>query len=160
MDRVPIEVERLKAGEAYLAALRRLGLEPEGLFWAWDLLDNELILILVSRYFDAVGPLALSELLFKAHRADAMPAEIDPFSVRLHSPDHHMIRTIIDVLDKFKEQVVDTGREASMKDGVLENGSIAIPLSNIYRLRDVRRPSIDLLRKWNVIERKVDALAA
>ncbi len=162
MDPVRIDVERKEAGRAYLAALQKLGLDPEGLFWARDNFDNRLILILVTRYFDIVGPTALSNLLFKAYNAAATPKEIDPFIVDLHSPDHHMIRTMIEALDKFKEQVIDTHKmkKSELADAFLSTETISIPLAEVYVWKDIRRPTVDLLRKWGFIERKVDELAA
>jgi hypothetical protein len=158
-----LDDERHAAGAVYLAALRTLGLEPDGLFWAWDRLDERWVLMLVSRYFDIVGPSALSTLLFKAYNAAATPAEIDPFIIRIHSPDHHMIRSMIKGMDDFKSQVIDRGRITkgdSMENALFGNNSILVPLPKAYVWKDVRRPTIDLLRKWGFITKKVDALAA
>ncbi len=162
MDQVRIDVGRRAAGLAYAAALRKLGLDPEALFWARDDLSNELILVLVTRFFDHVGPLALSELLFKAYNAAGTPKEIDPFIVDLHSPNHHMIRSVKESLDKFKEQIVDTGKLKSpdMTGAFLSTGTISIPLEEIYFWKDSRGPGVDLVRRWNFFERKVEALAA
>ena len=162
MGPVAIDVDRLKAGEDYLKALRLLGLEPEALFWMQDLVEDRLVLGLVSRFVDIVGPTALSRLLFKAYNAAATPREIDPFIVRLHSPDHNMIRTMIDALDSFKTQMVDTGitKPGEMETAVFGNASVAIPLGHVYVWKDIRRPREDLLRKWGVISQRVDDLAA
>lgn len=161
MDPVEIDVDRMEAGRSYLAALRRLGLEPDGLFWAVDRLDDDKpILMLVTRYFDIVGPTALSSLLFKAYNASATPREIDPFVVRLHSPDHHMLRTIITAMDKFDEQVVKKGRTKITPDSYIDTGTVAIPLGQVYVWNDVRRPKIDMMRRWGFITKKVDAVAA
>lgn len=151
----------MEAGKRYLQALRAFGLEPEGLFWVWDKADETFVLWLVSRYFDIVGPARLSSLLFRAYNASATPAEIDPFIVHLHSPDHHVIRTVIEAMDDFKKQVVDKRRAHLQHEKVtLESQTWQLPFRQIYLLRDVRQPKVDLLRKWGFIERKVEALAA
>lgn len=151
----------MEAGRSYLLALKALGLEPEGLFWVWDKADGAFVLWLVSRYFDIVGPARLSKLLFKAYNASATPREIDPFIVHLHSPDHHAVRSVITAMDDFKKQVVDKGLgHLDHEQITLESTTWALPLRQIYALRDVRQPKVDLLRKWGFIERKVDGLAA
>ena len=84
--------QHLRAGADYLASLQKLGLDPNCLFWADDEVVRHPVLVLVTRQFDRVGPLALSELLFKAYDAAATPREINPFVLRLHSPEQAVIR--------------------------------------------------------------------
>lgn len=86
--------QHLRAGADYLAALQKLGLNPECLFWADDEVVGHPVLVLVTRQFDRVGPLALSSLLFKAYDAAATPREINPFVLRLHSPEQSIIREL------------------------------------------------------------------
>lgn len=164
MGPIPVELdeERLKAGANYLAALRALGLEPEALFWAWDRVETRFVLMLVTRYFDIVGPAEVSKLLFKAYNKACTPREIDPFILRLHSPDHTMIRTLTDAVSSLQIQLVDTGEIVGedVISSVFDTGHIAFPMKDIYVWKDVRRPGVDLLRKWKFISRKVDGLAA
>ena len=150
------------AGASYLAALRALGLDPEALFWAWDRAEDRYVLMLVTRYFDIVGPAEVSKLLFKAYNKARTPKEIDPFILRIHSPDHRMIRALTDAIDGFRIQMVDTGKIASEEviSSVFDTGPMAFPMKDIYVWKDVRRPGVDLLRKWKFISRKVDGLAA
>lgn len=166
MDRpldVVIDDERMEAGKAYLDALRKLGLDPEGLVWAWDRVDENLVLMLVTRYFDIVGPSALSTLLFRAYNLAITPTEIDPFIVRIFSPDHMLIRNVTTAMDDFKTQVVDRGglgHEEEMESAHLGAGSFVIPIGRAYVWKDVRRPKDDLLRRWGIIKKRVDAIAA
>lgn len=156
MGPVEVDIARLEAGAAYLKALRLLGLEPDGLFWARDEIERSLVLVLVTRYFDIVGPAALSSLLFKAYNAAATPREIDPFVVRIHSPDHRMIKGFISAMDDFVKRKI----AKITPDATISTGTLTVPLGEAYIWKDVRRPKIDLMRKWGFISRKVDNLAA
>jgi hypothetical protein len=92
MDQRDLGVARYDAGADYLDALRRLKLEPEALFWAYDRTLEQVVLVIVTSLFDFVGPLPLTRLLFDAYNAAATPKEIDPFILRLHSPKHALYR--------------------------------------------------------------------
>jgi hypothetical protein len=87
MDSQPVSAEYLKAGEDYLAALRRLGLRPMFLGWGREISSKQWLLVMVTSIIDAGGPLALNQLLFKAYNAEATPKEISPFIVRVYSPE-------------------------------------------------------------------------
>jgi hypothetical protein len=76
----------LKAGAAYLTALRGLGLNPDFLGWGWELAAQRWVLVLVTSMIDAGGPLALNRLLFRAYNAEVTPKDISPFMVRVFSP--------------------------------------------------------------------------
>ncbi len=92
MDQRSLGLARYDAGAEYLDALRRLKLEPEALFWAYDWALEQHVLVVVTSLFDFAGPLALTRLLFDAYNAAATPREIDPFILRLHSPKHALYR--------------------------------------------------------------------
>jgi hypothetical protein len=92
VDQRDLGVARYDAGAAYPDALRRLKLEPEALFWAYDWTLGQYVLVIVTSLFDFAGPLALMKLLFDAYNAAATPKEIDPFILRLHSPKHALYR--------------------------------------------------------------------
>lgn len=77
----------MKAGEDYLAALRKLGLHPAFLGWGREVASKQWLLVMVTSIVDAGGPLALNKLLFAAYNAEATPKEISPFIVRVYSPD-------------------------------------------------------------------------
>jgi hypothetical protein len=160
VDTIEIDVTRKKAGADYLTALKRFGLDPEALFWAWDRVDEQLILILVTRFFDVVGPLAVSQILFKAYNAAITPGEIDPFIVRVHSPNHNMIKTMTEALVRFQKQVVDTGKAPGADRGIFTNPTISIPMADVYVWNRVKGNSLGLQDRWRFIERRVDALAA
>jgi hypothetical protein len=83
----PVPPKYLKAGEDYLQALKRLGLNPNFLGWGWEAAKERWHLVLVTSIVDAGGPLALNRLLFRAYNANATPKEISPFIVRVFSPE-------------------------------------------------------------------------
>lgn len=161
---------RLKAGSDYLSALISLGLEPDGLFWAFEKAESRWVLALVTNYFDVAGPLNLSEVLFKAYRAAATPREIDPFMVRMFSPKQAFIRDISAFLANTRITVRDWDEESNSfgqkylaqerADVAFGNESYEVPINVVYRLKDPRRDKVDLARKWAGIERRVKALAA
>jgi hypothetical protein len=65
-------------------------------------------------------------------------------------------------MDAYKSQLVDKGKDPLEPGSTLwvEAGGFAVPTKHVYVWKDVRRPGVDLLRRWNFISRKVDALAA
>ena len=77
----------LTAGADYLAAIRKLGLDPRFFGWGWESFANQWALVMVTSIVDAGGPLALNELLFKAYNAEATPKAISPFIIRIFSPE-------------------------------------------------------------------------
>ncbi len=102
MDQRDLGVARYDGGADYLDALRRLKLEPEALFWAYDRTLEQFVLVIVTSLFDFAGPLALMRLLFDAYNASATPKEIDPFILRLHSPKHAIYRAAqLHIGDRF-----------------------------------------------------------
>ena len=94
MDTPELDVSRQNAGGHYLDALRKLGLDPVALFWAYDTVVKSFVLVLITEFFDYKGPYEISKLLFKAYNAAATPREIDPFIIRLHSPAQSAIRNL------------------------------------------------------------------
>ncbi|MFG1265923.1 hypothetical protein [Xanthobacter aminoxidans] len=170
MDKREIDEKSLMAGQEYLIALKRLGLDPEALFWALDLIDDTWVLCLVTSYFDYAGPLRLSELIFKAYEASATPKEIDPFIIRLFGWKQKLASEIIDYMKntqiKVRDYDEDTGtygpeylaQEKAEITMTLHN--LAVPLNKIYVLREKGQNTVDVARKWRGITERVDRLAA
>ncbi len=158
-----------EAGAEYLTALQRLGLDPDCLFWAEDEIIALPILVLVTRQIDYVGPLALSRSLFKAYNAAATPREIDPFVLRLHSPEQLLIRElnrIVETKPKFELQLAN-GSQSSLSAQALDTellafGGLSFERDWIYKWKIgvKRQSSLYMLRKWHVFSDNVDRLAA
>jgi hypothetical protein len=171
MDQNDLGLARYDAGRDYLAALQRLGLEPDALFWAFDGEINQFVLVLVSPFFDYAGPLALSELLFKAYRASATPAEVDPFLLRLHSPRQKIYRDLLIYLrstgtieagfdaDEYHRAVIAGERTQA---GVLNFKYADLESFGawIYTASAKRRKLVDVARPWDRLSHRIEALAA
>ncbi len=168
MDPVELDVIRKRAGAEYLTALEGLGLRPEALFWAYDNIEQRFVLVLATEMFDFKGPLAVSQLLFKAFNAAATPKEIDPFVVRLHSPDHAIIREFdgwkFSGSDNVPHYGLDPTRNASWVPGAImnvESGGLTFNTGWVYRYRLPKRiKQVEMMRRWRRFSSNVDRLAA
>jgi hypothetical protein len=174
MDQSDLGVDRYDAGAEYLAAVRKLKLEPDALFWAYDRGWKEFVLVIVTPLFDHAGPLAVIRLLFDAYNASVTPKEIDPFILRLHSPEHHVYQEL------FAGGTMKTGQEGvpqEVQDRGLSSGEIKQAMvakmsigdlqsygAWVYTARDsknLKRRSTDQIeRQWKRFERSVLAAAA
>ena len=173
MDPKDLGIARYDAGRDFQDALAKLGLDPEALFWAYDHVINQFVLVIVTAFFDYAGPLALSERLFEAYRAAATPASIDPFILRLHSPAQRIFRELgvylgtymgHDPLTKGQyDREVLTGRREEIADARFEYGGLEghglwilkppKPNKRVAKIVETARP-------WERFDRKVKALAA
>jgi hypothetical protein len=166
MDTPALPIGYFDEGARYLADIEKLGLRPAAFFWAYDRLVDIFVLVLITEEFDAVGPLAISKLLFKAYNAAATPSSINPFIVRLHSPDHQIVREMDKIMPfKFSldASVSQDGKEvAEVARAVLRVGELEIDGDWVYRFNEPLAPAkkVDVLRRWHRFERNVDAIAA
>ena len=146
-------------------------MDPEALFWAKDTVVGEDVLILVTSLFDFAGPLDLSELLFRAYNLAATPREVDPFILRLHSPQHMAIREMahhfgdgtrikLPIRMTLVKPVpgVHEIRLASLSIGA----DVTAYADAVYKfdLTEQSRTSVDASRRWRRLQKHVDKLAA
>ena len=172
MDQRDLGIARYDAGADYLAALRRLKLEPEALFWAYDRTLEQFVLVIVTSLFDFAGPLALMRLLFDAYNAAATPKEVDPFILRLHSPKHALYRAaqphigarfdMADLKGRPLDRATIAGEVtpraiASFRAGDLESFGTWVYKSTPISLK---ARTTDAERRWRRFESAVHALAA
>ena len=146
------------AGAEYLAALRKLGLEPEVLAWGFCGPDSRVELVLVSSWVDNVGPKVLYDLLFAAYDASATPKEIDPFIVSVYSS-----RSVLG--HQLSSMIEHAGQDSRLFNGsgtilVLGGGEVMVPASMVYIARRSHRSKMEELRRFKRFEREVTALAA
>lgn len=168
MDTPALPVDYFEEGDRYLAAVEALGLRPAAFFWAFDRITETFVLVLIIEEFDAVGPLALSKILFKAYNAEATPRAIDPFIIRLHSPHHQIVREMEKIMPLKFEQgaaIFKNGHPepvAKAIRAVTNVGGLEIDGDWVYRfdkpLSTVR--TVDVLRRWRRFERNVETMAA
>lgn len=154
---------RVQPGRAYLAALRKLGMEPEALFWANQLPENRPVLVLITAFFDHAGPLEVEKALFKAYNAAATPAEIDPFIVRLHSPRQSFARQLLEDLRKDIEVETDLMQRTHISNipgAFLTAGDLEILMAGVLKKPKVVRQTIEVARSWRKFTDNVNRLAA
>ncbi len=165
MDTPALPVGYFDEGTRYLEDVEKLGLRPAAFFWAYDRLVEMFVLVLITEEFDAVGPFALSKLLFKAYNAAATPSSIDPFIVRLHSPDHQIVREM-DKIMPFNFSFVPSDpllhNDTKFGRAITTVGGLEIDGDWVYRFNKPLAPAkkVDVLRRWHRFERNVDAVAA
>ena len=167
MDQIELDVARRGAGAEYLEALRTLGLDPDALLWSFDQVEDRFVLLLVTRMVDFKGPLAVSHLLFKAYNASATPKGIDPFVVRLHSPDQAIVRDLAEfaTVSVRVAPILAKGHRPARDDSVpatpiLTTGGMVFRQEWIYAFKtsDKRPSSITLMRQWRRFSGKVGHL--
>ena len=168
MDSLDLDVTRKRAGEEFLRSLELLGLKPEALFWAFDRAEDRLVLVLATELFDLKGPLAVYDLIVRAYRASALPREIDPFVVRLHSPEHRLIR----YLDGWHQDDPDgtrryglapeqRGRPPAFASTSVELDDVEFKTDWVYRFRLPKRRDVGAIkREWRRFQHEVERLAA
>lgn len=159
MDTPKLDVKYMDAGRAYLAALQNLGLNPEGLMWAYDSAVRRHVLVLVTEFFDLKGPLEISRVLFAAYNNAKTPKEIDPFVVRLHSTNQTLAKLIYnaatmpaDIKLTAVKGIPVTNR--SISPVAFEIGGLEVQKDEIIQIRQPRQGhSINLDRKWESFQR-------
>ena len=155
MDRFSLPADHLRAGAEYLSALRELGLEPDGLLWAWDDTISEFAFVLVTSQLDHVGPLGIYRLLTLAYNVSATPQEISPFVVRLHSPKQLIFQRIHKALNLHIRiepgEIFQIGSKA---------GDLSFKSEWIYVLQPRRMRPAERVRRWNRFRERAERLAA
>lgn len=162
MATIKLDPKYLTAGGDYLQALQRLGLDPDALFWVYDDQMNQFVLVVATPLFDFKGPYEISKTLFKAYNRAATPQEIDPFIVRLHSPEHPFIRHLEGYKGATHIRKVDksTGQPVGEPVRIERIGAFGVQFSPAWIAPLRKRASVDLSRQWQRFERNVDKLAA
>lgn len=157
-----LDLKLLKSGQEYLKSLERLGLRPDGLFWAFDKTVDIFVLVLVTDEYDYAGPLKLSSTLLEAYRKSETPIEIDPFIVRLHSPFHTIIQKI-DGLDGIQSVLSMSETLGGPTHDVVLTGPTITSVADleirsdwVYRFeKPEKRKTTDLARNWRRFEKNV-----
>ena len=137
---------RLKAGREYLVALRKLGFDPDALFWAGVGPDanGSMELLIVTTWADNIGPKAVYDLLFEAYDASATPREIDPFVVSLFSPNTTVAKDFYNAIQTIDRKIHDKDFTPMIVLGMLDyyttsSWIISCRLPKSTRFDDTRR---------------------
>ena len=170
MDTPEAELKHMQAGRDYLKAIEALGLELAALFWAKDDIAKQYVLVMFTDVFDYIGPYEISKKLFDAYNLAGTPKSIDPFIVRLHSPQQQIAKAIDQVFGvelKLFGPDAKTGlrKPVDMTNSVLTISSGGLTFKKTWMIKysglQGRSPkTLDLSRKWRRFERNVQALAA
>lgn len=120
---------------------------------------------MISDEYDHVGPLELSRLLFKAYNAAATPDAIDPLLIRMHSPNHQIVRELEKLMSlrvAWKSEDAGVERSSPWARAITSVGGLEIDGEWVYRFDKplADRATVDVLRRWHRFERNVEKLAA
>lgn len=165
MDTPQLAPTFLSAGKEYVETLERLGMDIEIACWAYDAAIGGFVLLMVTDFFDAKGPMEISKVLFRAYRASVTPTEVDPFMVRLHSTNHKFASEIRLWAPGTWVQQVDPvykksfGVRASVK-GSTSQGITFHTDWLIKKTEPVSRKTVDISRRWDRFVRNVEKAAA
>ena len=165
MDTPKLPVNYLEEGKRYLDDIEALGLRPAAFFWAYDRPLDTFVLVLITEEYDHVGPLELSRHLFKAHNAAVTPSTIDPLIIRMHSPQHQIVREMDKLMPLRISFTPSDGGEPPAEPwarAVTTVGGLEIDGEWVYRFDKplADRKTVDILRRWHRFERNVDKAAA
>ncbi|MCA0203013.1 MAG: hypothetical protein LCH92_01615 [Proteobacteria bacterium] len=158
MDTPELPDTLLKAGAEYQGKLAKLGLRPEAMMWAYAFEEKQFLLWIVWSGLDRFGPLAIQRLLFQAYNASALPKEIDPFSVVIHSPRESVISGVLRQLAKSDVEAMQIG-VGTVGDARTE-AKVEFRRAWAYRISAKMLSSTDVSRAWQRFSANVDALAA
>ncbi|MBO0140755.1 hypothetical protein JZX87_06175 [Agrobacterium sp. Ap1] len=186
MDSENLSPALLRAGQEYLASLRRLRLNPEGLLWA-RVNETQMVkdsatgmqfdagglgewhLVLVTGAIDEAGPSALNELLFKAYDASATPKEISPFIVEVMSAKSPFVSQLLIALNNPVGPIAitsgTTGGKSYRQDidpyeGQQMVAGLWFDRKWIYHLTGLHARHAERKRSWKDFKQSVNALAA
>lgn len=161
MDKQHLPDQLKVAGAEYYTSLRRLGFDPDVLFWAFDRELDEFALILVSPAYDEIGPLAISKVLFRAYEASITPKEISPFVVRLFSPRQSFWQAVSRIISVEMEIAVGDGSYRPLGDQAMyESDDFLFRNDWFYARRERSSQPLNMRASWRKFERNVEQLAA
>lgn len=163
MAQEPLSAERREAGGDYLAALKRLGLEPEGLLWAFHQEREELQLAMVTSLVDRIGSLDIYRVLTQAYDAAGTPKSIDPFIVSLYSPNSvfaNDFKGSYDIEVGNPKGRLNTGEAVDFGEVWFAAGNFTFRKSWVYVALRRAPESRHQLKEWDRFRHNVERLAA
>jgi hypothetical protein len=152
----------MKAAVDYLSALRKLGLTPEAVLWAYDEVFEDYVLILLTDHFDKAGPTEIYRLLTRAYNAAATPKKISPFSIRLHSPKQNIAQIIRDAsASMLSVQKRGGPYDSSGKQNLfLKFNELWIRWDWVVHYKATKRTPVERAQEWRRFSERVERLAA
>jgi hypothetical protein len=158
-----IDQRQIDAGFEFDKTLTELGLDANGVLWAFDRDLDHHVLVVITDFFDFKGPLEISKALFAAYNAAILPKEIDPFIVQLYSTRQPFARNLLDFAGNRADYVDEETGEKKPLDDLIELGVGSLAFKQnwvIKRLIKSDRKSAELSRRWKRFEANVEKIAA
>ncbi len=158
-----LDETRVVAGREYLAALSRLGLDPDVLCWVFDADHDEMQLAIVTTMAERVDSLSIYKLLFRAYDAAATPREIDPFIVSVYAPGSNFGVTLRRHLGGMAKRGTFTTQDLAARFAMTKTGAsgrLVVPGKGVYVASDGHRSAVEDLKRFQHFQHRVRALAA
>ncbi len=165
----PLPPEYLRAGEDYLAALQKLGLNPEVLGWGTEITTGDWHLVMLTSIVEIGGPFELNKLLFAAYNMGATPKEISPFIVRVFG-DRTVFAPGLRQLSEFQrgdkkitayDQYTRKEKASGLAESMSMNfGDIHIESRDLYIAQISKKGHEQKTREWLRFKHNVERLAA
>jgi len=161
----------MQAAHEFTNALQSLGFDMEAVFWGYDSNEKRHILIVVTDVFDAQGPLAIHQQIFRAYNASLTPKEIDPFIISLFSPAQTFAVKLLAMVDnewQFHRYLdEDPSSYALINEMVksltahvreFESEGIAIKPEWAVTLKARHKPrkTVEINRRWHSFKHHID----
>jgi hypothetical protein len=168
MDTPDLAPEQLAAGRDFIMSLDKLGLHSSLGLWAYSEASENLVLILVTDFFDYRGPLEIYERMFKAYNATALPHSIDPFIVQFCSP-RQILGTRLTEFGKLKIVFSNSETKTSTTDAAVALDDLKTHTSwiltndfdpSLQMMKRKKTKTVEIARKWTRFAENVDKLAA
>ncbi|NRF12177.1 hypothetical protein [Agrobacterium pusense] len=154
----------MESAKRFDESLLSLGLAANLVTWAVEEGVKDPVLVLVTDFFDLRGPLDVARKIFDAYNASALPAEIDPFIIRLHSIQQPVAQMLMGLTDDNHASRKDAAKiSAETKREplfVIGADNLVFTMDMFISRRPSRRDHADTIRRWKSFSKAVDALAA
>jgi hypothetical protein len=147
----------LSAGQDYLSALRKLGLDPNALLWAIDKTLDDFVLVLITDHFDFTGPLEIYRLLTQAYNLSATPKDISPFIIRLHSPRQAVGASVLSLQADVRTA---EGKRSETLWIDIDTHDLRYRNSWVYQVRHKKLSPASRQHQWNRFKNNIERLAA
>ncbi|WP_156648329.1 hypothetical protein [Methylobacterium sp. Leaf108] len=110
-----LSLDQINSGKLFLLNLKSLGMNPEGMGWAWDKDAEAHTLLLFTSVFDRLGPHEIYDLLFLAYRKQLTTPDVPPTRIYVTSPKTTLYQCMaqlynrITVFDHVVSETLDRG---------------------------------------------------
>jgi hypothetical protein len=154
-----IPAELLRSGREYHVALTRLGLNPEGVLWVFDLKAESFKLWIIWSGVDTFGPVSIFRQLFKARNVGLLPSGVDPFAISVRSTDDVLVRKLMQLHSELSPDDFIEVQFGSAYDPAWETG-LYWSRDWVYHLTELPNTKVELNEAWSHFQEEIQAVAA